>query len=124
MSFGDWEPQAARSVAVDGTGNVWLTGYSLGSLDLGGQILTTAGDVDLFVAKLDPAGGQHWSRGFAAAFDQPATWFPTWAGWRVVATDPWDNIFVGGDLFGSMDFGTGDKASAGTDHAFVVKLAP
>ena len=51
-SFGDADEQSSASVAVDGAGNVLITGYFSGFVDFGGGPLVCAGVRDVFVAKL------------------------------------------------------------------------
>jgi hypothetical protein len=52
--FGDEAMQEAIGAAVDGAGNVILTGQLDGSIDFGEGPLTSAGDGDIFLAKLPP----------------------------------------------------------------------
>lgn len=60
--FGDNTTQTVTDVAVDGSGNIFVVGYFLGTLDFGtGAALVTAGDSDAFLAKLDPDGNPLWS---------------------------------------------------------------
>ena len=59
-----------RSVAVDSSGNIIVTG-------------------DEYIAKYDPSGNELWTREF---YDSSATF-------RGVAVDPCDNIIVAGDLY-------------------------
>ncbi len=51
---GDAQYQGGYAVAADPAGNVWATGYMDGTADFGGGPLVSAGDSDLFVAKLAP----------------------------------------------------------------------
>src|SRR5262249_47559744 len=60
------------STAVDGAGNVLLTGFFDGSVDFGGGPLTSAGWSDIFVVKLDPAGNHLWSKRFGDGLNQHA----------------------------------------------------
>jgi hypothetical protein len=53
--FGDASDQVARSAAVDGSGNVVVTGGFYGTLDFGGGALTSAGDYDICIAKFQRA---------------------------------------------------------------------
>jgi hypothetical protein len=56
--FGDPDNQSktqwATSVAIDGGGNIFLTGYFEGKINFGCGVLTSAGDTDVFVARLSP----------------------------------------------------------------------
>ncbi|EYF04110.1 hypothetical protein [Chondromyces apiculatus] len=63
-SFGESGDQLARTVALDGEGNILLGGYAEEAIDLGGGPLTVAGVIGSYVAKLAPVGtGTYlWSR--------------------------------------------------------------
>jgi hypothetical protein len=52
--FGDADAQHGTSIAVDGAGDVLMTGNFYGTVDFGKGPLTSAGGYDLFVAKLAP----------------------------------------------------------------------
>lgn len=64
--FGAGDQQAAKGVAIDTQGNVFITGYYLGSISFGGASFTKVGCCfeDMFVAKFDAAGNHVWSKGF------------------------------------------------------------
>jgi hypothetical protein len=49
--FGDASDQLARGVAVNGSGNIVVTGAFTGTVDFGGGTLESAGYFDIFVAK-------------------------------------------------------------------------
>lgn len=101
--------KTATGVAVDGAGNVLLTGYFGGSVDFGGPSgpLTSAGGVDIFLAKFDPAGNRLWSRQFGDANDQGA---------QSVAVDGVGNVFLTGRFRGSVDFGGGPLIGGNAYH--------
>jgi YVTN family beta-propeller protein len=111
--FGDDSDQFGQGLGVDGAGNVLVTGYFYGDLDFGGGPLTSAGDVDIFVAKLDPAGNHIWSQRFGDATDQ--------YGYNVAA-DGSGNVLVSGYYWGDVDFGGGTLTSAGDYDIFVAKF--
>ena len=111
--FGDGTNQYAAGVAVGPDGGVVVVGAFEGTVDFGGGPLTSAGDVDAFVVKLDAAGDHVWSKRFGAAGPQYA---------RDVAFDTAGRAVVVGDFEGSVDLGGGGLASAGDRDVFVVAL--
>ncbi len=80
--------KAGKGVAVDSSGDVFLTGFFVGEVDFGGGVLGTPGVVNTFVAKFSGADGAHvWS------IDLSGT------GGRSAAADLNDNVIVvGGDV--------------------------
>lgn len=64
--FGGAYDDTGAAVAVDSTGNVYLTGYFRGVVDFGGGTMRVPYDTDLdvFVVKLDPTGAHLWSKNF------------------------------------------------------------
>jgi hypothetical protein len=111
--FGDGSAQGGTSAAMDGAGNVIIEGELNGTADFGGGPLTSAGGVDIFVAKFDAAGNHLWSKRYGAASDQLC---------NSIDVDGSDNIFVTGELNGTTDFGGGPLTSAGSTDVFVVKI--
>jgi hypothetical protein len=111
--FGDAKNQTAVSLAVDGTGNVLVSGDFLGAVDFGGGPLTSAGGLDVFLVKLDAAGSYLWSKTFGDTDDQK--------GLRVAANGTGD-VLVGGDFFGLMDFGGGPLPTMGGNDVIIAKL--
>ncbi len=111
--FGDVGGQIGESVAVDGTGNVLLTGGFVVTADFGGGPLTSAGDADIFVAKFDSSGNHLWSKRFGDASGQVG---------RSVAVDAAGNVLLTGEFYGAADFGGGPLTSAGNTDIFVAML--
>ena len=56
------------SVAVDSSGNVYTTGYFAGTVDFdpgaGSANLTSVGENDVFVSKMDASGNHVWAKQF------------------------------------------------------------
>jgi len=109
-------------VAVDGSGNVYATGYFQGTVDFdpgtGVSELTSAGTDDVFVVKLDTAGGLVWADRLGGTLSDRG------AG---VAVDGSGNVYATGRFMGTADFDpdpvdTVDLVSAGDTDVFVVKL--
>ncbi len=111
--FGDADAQHAEGIAVDSGGDVVITGSFQGSVDFGGGALQSAGQQDIFVAKLDASGNHVWSKRFGDSDSQEG---------RSIAVDASGNVLVAGKFQGSVDFGGGAKQSAGRTDAYVVKL--
>lgn len=53
-AYGNASLQGARDLAMDGAGNVLMTGYFESSLDFGSGPLESAGSADVFLAKMAP----------------------------------------------------------------------
>jgi murein DD-endopeptidase MepM/ murein hydrolase activator NlpD len=126
-SFGD----SANAIAVDGVGNVYVTGVFRARMDFGNNIvLTSVGVLDGFVEKLDPSGNVLWAHQLANTgnfgpyiYDRLGTCAP-----KGIAVDHLGNVVVTGFFSGHIDM---DPAHAGlhtldtlTVHtnAYVVKL--
>ena len=93
------------AVATDASGNVYVAGYTEGSLD--GNALT--GTDDFFVTKYNSSGVKQFTRQLGAA--SAATFA------NEVATDASGNVYVVGATNGSLDGNT----LTGTDDFFVTK---
>ena len=113
--FGDASSQVGNSVATDASGNVIVTGSFQGTVNFGGDTLTSAGSDDIFVAKFDAAGVHQWSQRFGDATSQVG---------QSVATDASGNVIVTGSIQGTVNFGSGTLTSAGTTDIFVAKFGP
>ncbi len=112
--FGDTGDQACRALAVGATGEILATGEFAGALDLGGGTLTSAGDLDVFVACLDAGGNHLWSAGYGDAASQ--TGF-------AIAVDATGNAYVTGRAAGTIDFGGGSLVSAGGYDIFIASMS-
>lgn len=113
--FGDAADQYGASIAVDGVGNVLLTGGFYGAVDFGGGQLASAGNSDVFLAKLDASGGHIWSKRFGNGGDQSG---------NAVAADADGNVLITGPFTSAVDLGGGQLDSAGGYDIFVAKFSP
>ena len=115
--YGDASGQSPNGITVDSSDNVIVTGNFGGVINFGCGSMSSAGpSADLFVAKLSPAGACLWSKGAGdAALLQNGI---------SVATDPAGNVFVAGDLNGTIDFGGGPLTSTGLTDMVLAKLDP
>ena len=114
--FGDGNVQSGDGVAVDGAGNVVLTGYFLGSFGFGGPPIGSASDVgDTYLAKLDPFGDHVWSRTLASQKDSGVE--------GLAAADISGNVLFAGGLSGSVSFSGSLLETAGSWDVIVAKFA-
>jgi hypothetical protein len=112
-NYGDGDEQAGTSVAVDPQGGIYVAGSFAGTIDFGSQPLTSAGNHDVFIAKLDPTDGHRlWSRRIGDTAEQNGAGIAFAAG----------SIAVTGSFGGTIDFGKGGLTSAGGTDIFVAKL--
>lgn len=89
---------AARigGIAVDGEGNVVVTGVFTGSLDVEGEAPASGGDEDVFAAKLDAGGKVLWSRR-SGGRGRSGEWGSGWTGrgtwcWRARSQGHWISV--------------------------------
>jgi len=109
------------SIEVDGSGNVYLTGYFGGTVDFdpgpGVTSLTSMGSDDIFIEKLDPSGNLLWVKQIGGTQDDGAF---------SLDIDGDNNVYVAGYFRNTVDFdpnvGTAALTSAGEIDGFVVKL--
>jgi hypothetical protein len=111
--FGDMSAQSAASIALDTADGVVVAGSFAGSLDFGGGAITSGGNADVFVAKLDASGKNIWSKRFGSTDDASIV---------KVAVDDAKNVFVLGNFSGSVTFGDKPLNGAGNGDFFLAKL--
>jgi hypothetical protein len=108
--FGGTFQDGGYGIAVDGAGNVTVTGFFSLTADFGGGGLTSAGITDIFIASYTSAGNHRWSRRFGSTSKDSG---------NDVAVDKSGNVYATGHFVGTADFGGGGLASAGTYDIFV-----
>jgi hypothetical protein len=106
---------APAALALDGTGNVVLTGFFQLTATFGGASLTSVGTQDIFVAKYSAAGANLWARRFGSLNSETSL---------DIAADPGGSPYVTGYFWGGVDFGEGLLTSAGAADVFLLRLAP
>ena len=110
--FGDGASEHGLGVAVDSAGNVIVVGYFEGTIDLGGDTLTTGGGSDMFLAKYDASGAHLWSRRFGDTGLDAC---------NDVVFDGAGDLLVIGHFQNTVDFGGGALTSAGGLDIVVAK---
>jgi hypothetical protein len=113
--FGGASSDSGRSVAVDSSGNAYVTGDFSSSSMIMGSTLSTAGSSDVFVAKLSSTGGVSWASRFGGASDDYG---------YGVAVDSSGNAYVTGRFkSSSMTMGAYTLTNTGDSNVFVAKLS-
>lgn len=117
-TFGGVDGEIGNGIAIDGSGNIYVTGwYTSSAMVMDTYTLTNAGTAssDMFVAKIDPNGNTIWAKsGGGTGGDRGLG----------VAVDASGNVFVAGAFnSNSISFGSGGLTNAGTNTSdvFIVK---
>ena len=125
----DWAKQmggsyndVGNSIATDSSGNVYTVGYFHFTVDFDPEAssnayLTSAGDADIFISKLDPDGNFLWAKRLGGTgYDLGNS----------LVLDDLGNIYITGGFSGTVDFdpdaGTAFLTSAGSADIFISKL--
>lgn len=115
--FSDPNSIYAWEIEIDGSGDVVVGGYFLGGLDFGipnQAPLTSAGDFDIFLAKLDPnTGDAIWAQRFGDAAEEQL--------WGLDINPATNEIAISGYFQGNLDLGGGAVLGAGDYDGFVAK---
>lgn len=103
--WGTADIDGAHSVAINAQGDIFVTGYTGGSLD--GNL--SSGDYDIFVTKLKTDGSKVWTKQWGGAGAETS---------KSIVLDSAGNIFLAGYTGGSLD----SLANAGGYDIFLAKL--
>ncbi|MBI5546868.1 MAG: hypothetical protein HY901_23545 [Deltaproteobacteria bacterium] len=112
-TFAGVDDARATAVAIDGAGNVAITGFFNGVADFGGKSLSSNNEfnIDLFVARYDSSGALSWAKSFGnGLYDRG----------RSVAFDHSGGVILSGEYAVAVNFGGGMRESAGQTDAVVV----
>lgn len=100
-------------LACDAAGNSFVVGVFYGTAPFGTTTLNSAGNSDILIAKLDPAGNWLWAkRAGGSGYDRGSS----------IAVDPAGNCYITGYYIGSADFGPFTPAYDSYNELFVAKL--
>lgn len=104
----------SHAIATDDQGNQYITGSFEETADFGSTTLTSSGNKDIFVAKLDSDGNWLWAKkAGGTAYDYG----------QGIVLDGSGNIFVTGYFRDIANFGDISLTSNGYDDIFVAKLS-
>ncbi|MDP1799880.1 MAG: SBBP repeat-containing protein [Bacteroidota bacterium] len=111
----------ARSIAVSSTGNVYITGYFVGTADFdpgaGTFNLMSSGFDEVFVSKLDASGNFIWAKQMGGSSNDYG---------YSIAVDASENVYIAGGFQGTSDFdpsaAVSNLTSTGNYDIFISKL--
>ena len=119
--LGSIQPDHLYGMDVDADGNIWITGIFRDVMDAnpgtGVNNITSVGNDDGFLIKLNPTGGYLWSGRVGGTMTDIS------ANVNVGADE---GVYVSGNFYGTADFdhtaGTSNLTSAGTNDGFLYKV--
>jgi hypothetical protein len=114
--YGGPSDDRGQAVAVDQSGNIYVTGYFIDSVDLGGGVLTSAGVHDIFLASFTRAGKHRWSKRFGAGTIHDRG--------EALVVDGQGNVVVTGEFKGKASFGGQTLTGAGERDVFLASFTP
>jgi len=113
--------EGSRNLAIDASGNVYITGAFNGTADFdpgaGIYSLSPVGNWDIFVLKLNSNGGFVWAHAFGGPTEEDRG--------LGIAVDATGNAYITGSFKGTVDFNPGSSTynlTADYIDAFVLKL--
>ena len=112
-TYGGTSNEYGYDIALDSSGNTYITGTFLGTVDFGGGNITAAVLIDTFVIKTNSSGVFQWVKTYGGSASE--------FGYRI-AVDSSDNVYITGHFTGTLDFGGGNVTSVGNEDIFVLKL--
>ena len=109
------------SLTIDGNGNIYTTGNFSGTVDFdpgtGISNLTSAGDVDIYISKLDTNGNFVWAKRMGGTLSDSG---------KDIVLDGNGNIYSLGGFYGTVDFNPGaginNLTSVGSSDIYISKL--
>ena len=111
-SAGGTDEDGGYDIALDGSGNTYVTGYFEGTANFGNITLTSSGEKDIFIAKYDAAGNVLWAkRAGGVEIDYSSD----------ISVDGSGNSYVTGIFVGTATFGSTTLTSSGLSNTFVAK---
>ncbi len=116
-TWGGSDNDRSQGVAVDSSGNVYVTGWFNGTVDFdpdGGDVHTSNGLWDVFLSKFDSSGSFEWARTWGGAGSD---------GGCGIAVDDYGNVYITGRFNKTVDFDPdGGDPHTGSYDVFLSKF--
>lgn len=105
-SFGSTSRDTGEALAINASGELYVTGHYRGTVNFGGGALASAGELDAFLAKFDGTNGNHiWSKRLGGASDD--------YGNDIALNAAGQPTIIGTSRSGSLDLGGGNLPGLG-----------
>ena len=101
-------------IAVDSSGNAFVTGSFSETTIFGSTVLMSSGDRDIFVAKISSSGIWQWAVSVGGSQEDES---------NGITVDSSDNAFVTGSFYQTATFDSTTLTSSGKDDIFVAKIS-
>ncbi|MBE9215768.1 pre-peptidase C-terminal domain-containing protein [Plectonema cf. radiosum LEGE 06105] len=113
QNLGGTLSNTATSISLDSESNIYVTGEFEGTATFGDISLTSNGESDAFVAKIDNSGNILWAQSFGGTLlDSGAS----------ITVDEQDKIYVTGSFEDTVSFGDTILTSSSENDGFILKL--
>ena len=106
----------SHAVKAEASGNVYITGSFMETVNFGNTTLTSNGLSDIYIAKLDAGGNYLWAKSAGSFYDNEY-------GYKMTL-DAADNLLLSGNFHGSISFEGNTLTTNGGEDMFVVKMTP
>ena len=114
VSAGGSSSEWASGIAVDSSGNAYVTGYFQETAAFGSTSLLSSGGNDIFIAKLSSSGSWQWAIMAGNSSDDSG---------NGIAVDSSGNAYVTGYFQETAAFGSTSLTSDGSSDIFIAKLS-
>lgn len=115
VSFGGTDELRFRSIAMAPSGDLLVSGSFRGTAKFGPTTIVSAGEGDIFVASISPAGGAVWAKRYGGASSDLVS---------ELGTDSVGNIVLAGAADDGLTFGGDVFTGTGWGGMYVAKLDP
>lgn len=113
QKFGSTLSDTGNAIGLDSADNLYVTGSFEDTVTFGNTTLTSNGESDAFVAKLDNSGNIVWAQNFGGtSLDSGAN----------ISVDEQDNIYVTGSFEDTVSFGDTTFSSSSENDSFILKF--
>ncbi len=110
---GSINDESGNSVSVDSDRNIYITGYFNDTASFDNISVTSAGDIDIYIAKYNSAGVIQWVQRYGGVYGDKGIG---------ITVDNANNIYMTGAFQLSAKFGSKNLTSAGQTDIFVTRI--